>query len=54
MCSVDMVCVSVLVVDRVCGVGFSALCDVAGCVPCVCVSVNVLSFLVVCVVAGRV
>ena len=46
-----MVCVSVLFVDRVCGVGFSALCDVAGCVPCVCVSVNVFSHLAQAVVA---
>ena len=52
-----MVRASVLFVDRVCGISFvrcvmsPVMCRV--CV-CVCVSVNVFSFLVVCVVAGRV
>ena len=48
-----MVRVSVLFVDRVCGVGF-VRCAMSPVVCRVCVSVNVFSFLVVCVVAGRV
>ena len=44
---------SVLFVDRVCGVVF-VRCAMSPVVCRVCVYVNVFSFLVVCVVAGRV
>ena len=46
-----MVRASVLFVDRVCGVSF-VRCVMSPVMCRVCVSVNVFSFLVVCVVAG--
>ena len=48
MCSVDIVGVSVLFVDCVCGVGF-VRCAMSTVVCRVLVSVNAFSFLVVCV-----